>query len=542
MLPVDRILGKFIRRAFWMNDPMSTEFRMFFMEMITEIRNLSGRSFNADITLSDLKRTITSITEKYPPLKRISLNTVFKTMNTMDSLSKAGDLFSIASAVSASWLSIGTLFIGPLPYMLLKVFAPGRLKCGVIMGVGGMIGLELYDLKQVTLRAGNMMNSWPLPEKKRISPSALVSGISAIAIFLVSVFTPAGMIFLKITELLASILLFAVFLTNIGLGLLRSGKAAIHEMPTGKDPFKFRTEDDNSLISNFRLDGEEARFLFSLYYTLADESIENTPDHKIKADKRIWIDKWKSGVEEEIGGGLVTDPDIMKNVISGPMQGLSKVKTSLILMECSLFKPFFSLNELSDINIPSRDGVIPLKIIDELAKDFYGLYVKPAAFRTAYQEALRGLNSLNIIKQALQSFALPSIAPFTVIQNDTGLIKKPPVIGRDGMAGPVSHFIGGGVMLERDMHPLLCTIALTSSSSILYQSARLESAYRTILRENSSWNSLMEFITGVETELRGLLVRKFNEENGDREELKNSIHFLEVSIKRAKDARKQNNK
>ena len=264
------------------------------------------------------------------------------------------------------------------------------------------------------------------------------------------------------------------------------------------------------MISNFRLDSEEVRFLFSLYYDLAEQGVENTPDHKIKADKRIWIDKWKSGAEEEIGGGLVTDPGILQKVISGTMQGLSKVKTALILMECSLFKPFFSLSDLSDINIPPREGVIPLKIIDELALEMNsGFSIKPAAFRTAYQEAMRGLNSLNIIKQALQSFTLPSIAPFTVIQNDTGLIKKPPVIGRDGITGPASHFIGGGVILERDMHPLLCTIALTSSSSVLYQSARLESAYRTILRENGNWDSLMEFVIGVETELRGLLVKKF---------------------------------
>jgi|GEM_PF-2458685 len=531
LMKYDRILGKFIRRALWMNDPMSLEFRMFFMEMITEIRNLSGRSFNADITLSDLKRTITSITEKYPSLKSISLNTVIKTMNTMDSISKAGDLFSIASAVSASWLSIGTLFIGPLPYLLLKVFAPGRLKCGVIMGVGGLIGLELYDIKQLT----------PDREKMLIPNSAVISGVSAPVILLISILAPASMIFIKMTGILLSIFLFTVFLTGLGLKFLKGHKEKIREIPSGDDPFRFKTPPETSIISNFKLDVEESRFLFSLYHALALESIEITSDPKIKADKRIWIDKWKSDVENEISGGLVTDLELMKSVISGPLQQLSKFKIILILMECALYKPFFSLNDLPDISIPIRDSTIPLKSLNTLAQEM-GVMFQPGNFRTVYQNSIRSLNSLNIIKQIVRGIALPSTyisAPFAVISNEIGIIKSPAGFDHSGIINSSELFIGGGIILEKEMHPLICKIAQSSSYSILCQAARLETIYKTIMPGSEDYHNFLKLVISLETDLRNSLVKKFNENSSDREELKGSVHFLEVSIKRAQERLKE---
>ena len=525
-----RILGKFIRRAFWMNYPLSLEFRMFFMEMITEIRNLSGRDFNADITLSDLKRTIISITEKYPSLKKISLNTVFKTMNTMDSLSRAGDLFSIASAVSASWLSVGTLFIGPLPYILLKVFAPGRLKCGVIMGVGGLIGLELYNIKQA-----------PAAEEKRcLSVFTILSGLLVPVIFFISIFAPGGLILLKIAGIILSFLFLFIFLAGLRSGLFAAAAAEKLSLHSANGDFLFKPAAENSIFSQFRLDKEEARFLFSLYYALSEESVETTPDHKIKANKRIWIDKWKSDVENEISGSLVTSPDIMKRAISGPMQGLSKFKITLILMECSLFKPFFPLKDLSDIAIPLKESVIPLKRFNGLALEM-GVAASPEIFRKAYQTAIGCLNSLNIISQVIRSIASPSmysIVPFAAIQNDTGIIKTSTIINLSGTGSPADFIIGGGVILENEMLPLLCGIAETSSYAILTQAARLETACKTIISELPDYAAILEEMISKETSLRNAFVKAFNEKVSDREELKASIHFLEMGIKRLRETLK----
>jgi hypothetical protein len=511
MLPRE-LIGKFIRRALWMNDPLSLEFRMFFMEMITEIRNLSGRSFNADITLNDLKRTITSITEKYPSLKKISLNTVIKAMNTMDSLSRAGDLFSIASAVSASWLSVGTLFLGPLPYVLLKVFAPGRLKCGVVMGVGGLIGLELYNVKEVP----------PALSARSVPPFTVLAGVSA-AFFLLAASLPFNApVILKITGFLVSFILFIVFLSGLVLDRTRPKNA---DKPSEDSPFLLEAPADGSIFSQFRLDDEEARLLFSLYYALSDENIESTSDPRIKANKRIWVDKWKRGIEGSINGKIVTSPVLMKKALTGPVKSMSKFKKALILLECSLFQPFYPLNDLADIVIPPRENTIPLKRLAALAEDF-GAEIAPGNFRTVYRDSMRALNSLNVINQIVRGLSSTSFypdAPFAVVR--TG-------INRSGMVSLASLIIGGGAFLDSETFPLLAGIAENNSYAVLAQAARLETVCRTVLKDLPDFAQNLESVIRYVVEFRGVLVKSFNEKEADREELRDSIHFVEMSIKR----------
>ncbi len=540
----NRIIGKFIRRAFWMNDPTSLEFRLFFMEMITEMRNLSGRNFNADITLSDLKRTLTNITDKYPALKSISVNTVFKTINTMDSFAKAGDLFSIASAVSASFLSIGTLFIGPLPYMLLKIFAPGRLKCGVIMGLGGLIGIELYDIKPL---------QFP-PVKKRMPYIAIASGLSVPVLISLALFLDKAPVLLRISSFACSIFLFLIFLAGIGLFRLESKKEPPMSDTPGPDTFDFQPDGEDSLFSNFRLDPEEARFLFSLYYQLTEDGIEAVSDPGIKANKSIWLDKWKNNVEKELHSSLAAGREVLKKAIFGPMQKLPRIKISIIFMECALFRPFFPLEELTGLSIPGGINSISLKSLNDLALEM-GVPLSPGQVRNIYHSAVGALNTVNILKQMAQNFISPSLSripPIAVIQSEAGIVKTSGSVniagagslpGLKGLTeGADNYIIGGGIMLEKELFPLLCRISAASSYSFLCQAARLETVFRIVLNDLPDYPELLESLIELLKNLRIIFIKSYNIRGLGSEELRASLHFLEIFIKRTGDLLRQVNK
>ena len=86
--------------------------------------------------------------------------------------------------------------------------------------------------------------------------------------------------------------------------------------------------------------------------------------------------------------------------------------------------------------------------------------------------------------------------------------------------------------------PLLCGIAETSSYAILTQAARLETACKTIISELPDYAAILEEMISKETSLRNAFVKAFNEKVSDREELKASIHFLEMGIKRLRETLK----
>ncbi len=533
----NEIIGKFIRRAFWMTDPQSAEFRLFFLEMITELRNLSGRDFNADITLDDLKRTVSNITDKYPVIKKISLNTVFKTLNAMDSFAKAGDLFSIASAVSTSFLSIGMLFIGPMPYLLLKVFAPNRLKCGVIMGVGGLIGLELYDTKPTPV----------IRKRNKFSPATIISGIFFTVLLLLSIFLIQVPFFYRLLTFLCSGILFLFFISSLSLDIFNLNSRKKTKDPADHEIFQFNINTDRTLSSHFKLDNEEARFLFSLQYTLAESNIEMTVDPKIKGNKRIWLDKWKTSIEAEISRKLVTSRAILEEAIFGPMQRLSKLKRNLIYLECALFKPFFPIVELKNIVIPEKERTISQNNLTELSRSM-NITIPPKIIQSTYQSSIQTISVVNLIKKITQSLITPSFggfAPFSVIQDYTGLVKTSTAVSiggigkipkkKDLITQENSYIIGGGIILEKEMFPLLSQIAEYSSNAVLSQLARLAASFKLFSGELPDYINQLESMLTLETQLRDTLVKVYNNKGADREELRQSIHFLEMGIKLSRD-------
>src|SRR5208337_3190656 len=121
--------------------------------------------------------------------------------------------------------------------------------------------------------------------------------------------------------------------------------------------FTFDKSEDTSIESNFILGKEEARFLLSIFYFLAMESIESSPDHKIQANKRIWIERWKKGIENEISAPVETDRAVLKDAVSDSIKALYPQKISLMFLESSLYRPFFPILDIPDIIIPQGERV-----------------------------------------------------------------------------------------------------------------------------------------------------------------------------------------
>jgi len=525
----NKILSKFIRRAFWMNNPNSNEFKLYFLEMVTELRRNSGRQFNADITLEDVKRTLTSLTDKYPILKNISLNTIFKTINTMESVSKAGDLFTIASAVSTSFLSIGMLFLGPLPYLLLKVFAPNRLKCGVIMGLGGLICIEIYNIQDY-----EEIKITGLKRRKEISISTMISGILLI-LNTIFIFYPGLTFFYKTSLIFTSFFILAFFIASLGFDIWKSKRFIKKISPNGTQ-FNFKVGESEDLETNFKLDVEESRFLYSILLNLIESNIESTQNSRIKGNKRIWLDHWKTQREAEIGVSLVSDKAIIDSTIFGEFQKLSRMKRFLMYMECALFIPFSSVSDLR-LSIPEKGKFFSNKDLESLSKQM-NINISPKTIQQSFYSALNSIGSISVISKIVESlFKISSLTTPIIIQPYSSLLKASVLTslrlkkGRGDLLPPENtFFLGGGILLSPDMDNFIIQFSEQSSEFTLFQLSRIDAFVNVYSKETK--NKIAVALLKRATNLRNNFIKHYNLKARGKEEIKKSIHYLEVFIRR----------
>ena len=334
-----KVIEKYVRRALWMTNSNSGEFKLFFLEMVTEIRGLSGRDFNAEITLEDLTRAMSALSERFSWFRKITLNDLLKTVNAADSISKAGDLFAIASAVSLAFLSSGMILAGPFPYILLRIFAPGRLRCSVIMAIGGLVASELYGMQNIPELTRNLDENQP--EKAHKSPWKLVWALFGILLLAGGfafwyyqakpAFLPgllAGIVFLVFLVPAAFYVLF-LFGSNRVKGELRIHKNEVDLL--------FR-EDQESGLESFFLYPAEQRLLFLLRLYLLRQDCEKEKDHFISGEKRLLMEEWFHRHSATFPGAVESEPTV--EFIREAGRILPAFKKNLILCDTALWNPY----------------------------------------------------------------------------------------------------------------------------------------------------------------------------------------------------------
>ena len=528
----NKIIDKYTKRAFWMNNPLSNEFKLFFLEMVTEIRKASGREFNFDITLEDIKRTLQILNEKYPLTRNVSFNTILKTLNTMQSVSQLGDLFSVASAVSISFMPLGVLFTGPVLYIFLKFLAPQRLKCGLIMGIGGLIALELYNTNP------GFYNKPVLTAKKNtFSVPPAVFGCLALI-------TGALLFFLRM-ELLYRILIgiftginITLFILWICIDLSRSGKIKKQKEEYDSQVFHFQISTSHDFPFQFRLDNEEARFLFSIQYYLSEKNINDTQDSIIKGNKRIWLDKWKSDIENTIGRSIVTDWKVLEEACRNSLDYLSKTKTSLIFIECVLYRPFYEMNIMPGLKFPGKERRLKENLLTDLGK-ILGQDYPVKKILSYYREALNSISAVNMLKKIIESF-FTSGARISILQESTGMVKSSTMIYPDESKSDrnaeafrdISFIICGGIIINENLNKHFLQAASYDSGFALKELARLESALKTIFENQPVPYEISDNIITMYINVRDNMIKMFNQSERGLDELKKSVHYFETAIKR----------
>ncbi len=542
ILEANKIINKYTKRAFWMNDPLSGEFKLFFLEMVTEIRKISGREFNSDITIEDLKRTLQNLTEKYPLSSNVSLNTVLKTLNAMQSLSQLGDLFSIASAVSISFMPLGVLFTGPVFYIFLKLFAPQRLKCGVIMGIGGLLASELYNNNP-----GFYNKPILIGKKQGLSLPSFAFGFLALLTGIVLFLFKLDWISRLLIGSFCAVSLILLFIWT-GIDLSRTKKIKNQKAESDNQIFHFQINTSRDFSEQFRLDNEEARFLFSLLYFLTVSNINDTQDSKIKGDKRIWLDKWKSDIEIQLGRKIVTERKILEEAYQDCVQYLSKTKISLIFIECVLYSPFFVINNLHGLKIQRKERTLNQKILDEIGKSL-NLDYPAKKILSYYSFVVQSIGALNILKKIAESVFSEGFK-IAILQENTGPVSASTSLTFSSGESPDdktedsfqenSFIIAGGIVINDDFFQNLLQSADFNSGFILNQLARMETVLKIIIPDQKDPVLILNKIINKYINIRDKMVKLFNQSEKTREELKKSIHYFESSIRRIEIFQKKN--
>ena len=99
----------------------------------------------------------------------------------------------------------------------------------------------------------------------------------------------------------------------------------------------------------FGLTAEETCLLFSLQYQIVYKDTISTQDTNLNQKKKAWLDKWHESIKiyskEQGIANVITDSRNLTNLVKKIQSSCStKISFYLILLECTLFTPYFALD------------------------------------------------------------------------------------------------------------------------------------------------------------------------------------------------------
>ena len=528
----ESIIHKFVKRSMWMNNLQSDEFRMYFLEMVTEIRRLSGRDFNADFTLEDVKRTVLYITETYPLTGKVSVNTVFQALDSLQSLGKLSDLQMIAIAVSSYMMSAGLAFIGTGAYLFLRIFGYDRLKCVTAMGIGGALALELYGVRDEAIEA-----TVPLHRQRQTNVFGIASVLVGVVGLITAIVIPADFIVKAIFSAIGVVGVAGFIGAMVFNARNSEWKAAAVETDARKS-FSFRKSYYDDALTQFRFDTEEMRFLHSLEFMLTQDNIEKTADSLYLGSKRIWADKWKSMTERRFGYELMTDREELWNTVDVPAQQLPKVKKGILFVECALFRPFYPMEKSDRTDIPMRERSNSDATLNELSKRL-SINISAKDTIAKYRQAMRDFEMRGIFEKVVKDlfqvgFKLPIVYKNSM-ENEQVITATMTVAGSKAEATENVYVAGGGVCCREEYLPILKEYAQHDAAMPMNQLAKLDAVMRLILVSNPCGEQYVRSILSEQASIRNELIRAYNAMPTDKDELKKAIHYFEVAIRKTED-------
>jgi hypothetical protein len=320
------------------------------------------------------------------------------------------------------------------------------------------------------------------------------------------------------------------------------------------------------LTKEFGLTEEQSRLMFSFQYLLAFSDAECENNEEKKKLKKEWLKKWSESIDDFLKTDkLITAKTIndnsIKNLIASAYEANSKYKVPfyLILLELSLFTPYYSLSKNDKFkSLKYRRNI---QFLEEIAAILRLEADRVNKFISSNDGAIRGLTNFwpKLIGGALGGAVLIAITAGLAAPAIGALFAAGGIYGAAatasglallgggaiaagglGMAGGVAVIVGGGALLGVAAGSGVGALLANAPKFTLQQAAKLEVAMREILIGQQKDVRLIQEIIKEQRKTLKTMEDKLFELEGNREHNKKEIKNLKESIDYLKKAIERN--
>jgi tetratricopeptide (TPR) repeat protein len=333
-------------------------------------------------------------------------------------------------------------------------------------------------------------------------------------------------------------------------------------------------------MKEFGLTLEQTRIMFSYQYHLVLADIEYETNFDKKQLKRKWLSKWQESTEVFLKNQitqvsepaasfqLINDFDLLRNLVKEIRgEGGNKLTLHLILLEITIFNPYYLLGDSSD------EQFNHLKIADEenLTKklEFFAITLGIDSncvrrFKSNYKQAIEGIKGgINpwlvgvvgaVVLAVVAAFATPFIAGLLapiLVPGLSGAAAISAVLaalgggaiaaGGFGMAGGFAVIVAGGSILGAGAGVGIGSLFAQSPDTALTQAAKLEVVMKEIVCIQKDIRLAQEIIKEQRQAIRSLEDKldnlHLNKEKNQKEieNLKKAIEYLKKALERNQD-------
>lgn len=328
---------------------------------------------------------------------------------------------------------------------------------------------------------------------------------------------------------------------------------------------------NDNIISQFGLTQEQMSLLFSLQYKIIDDQVKHETNDDKKKKKQAWEYRWLHQTSIYLKEVLKSPYTVMTDFLIAAgfyvhinNENKSKTWKYLILLECCLYEPFYSLGS-SEEDKKMAKGIKKNKdcfnkSLTEIAKllEIDVKYVE--IFKKKYRSAIKRLSNYYskmawtisgaaVITALAAIFFQPAIVAILAKEGLTGAAASASVMamlgggtiaaGGFGMVGGWAVLVGGGFLLGGGMGTgAFFSIASKAPDFILSQAARLEVVLKEIIMGmQNDVKTFQEILLKQQEQIINMkleLNRLQQDQKKHKEEIKNlkkSIAYLEKLCK-----------
>ncbi|GLI84671.1 hypothetical protein ANABIO32_23820 [Rossellomorea marisflavi] len=314
------------------------------------------------------------------------------------------------------------------------------------------------------------------------------------------------------------------------------------------------------VVEQFGLDEEQTLLLFSLQRSLIAADIAAEDRSAISQKKKQWLGIWEKGVNDilenfECPVTLIKDRNLLEEHCRIVVNKCTNLKTPLylILLELSLFNPYYPLGDLSwkfyeKVNYSNKKVEPYLKKVSTLLGiryNFINIYKKTfnksvKSLSGFYKKMLIGAGAGTLLVAITAGFAAPVIgamaAPaglFGAAAVNAGLAALgggAVAAGGLGIAGGTAVIVGGGSIFGAMSGTAIGAVLGRSSDFALLESAKLEVVMKEIILQAQKDTRFAQEILGEQKKIILNLEQQLSEFKFNTKENKEQIKNLEKSI------------